>query len=58
MRLPGFTAEVSLSGKRAAYKVATRPLGEVGVLPQFWYCHGNYCCDEWGYCIRKGGFLM
>jgi hypothetical protein len=61
MRLPGFTAEVSLDGNGAAYMWAsTHASSAVGatVLPQFFFCHGNVCCNEWGYCIHKGPVLM
>jgi hypothetical protein len=61
MRLPGFTAEDSLPRTRASYKL---PNGHTGlavngiVVPQLFTCHGNFCCDEWGYCIYKGHVLM
>jgi hypothetical protein len=60
MRLPGFTAEQSLSWRLAPYKTAgphARPAKAGTVVPQ-WFCHGNYCCDEWGNCIYKGRALM
>lgn len=61
MRLPGFTAEESVGWRCASYKMASAPAGRVlgGVVqPQFFFCHGDYCCDEWGYCIYKGHVLM
>jgi len=61
MRLPGFTAEVSIDGESATYQVASTHASSVDdatVLPQFWFCHGNFCCNEWGYCIHKGHVLM
>jgi len=61
MRLPGFTAENSLRPAQATYQPANIPgdsqSGGV-VQPQFLICHGNVCCDEWGYCVRKGHVLM
>lgn len=61
MRLPGFTAEASLRWKGADYRMAdTHASWSVSgaVQPQFFTCRGNYCCDEWGYCIYKGHVLM
>jgi len=61
MRLPGFTAENSFSGTSANYKMAgTLASGEIGgsVMPQYFFCHGNICCNEWGYCIHRGQVLM
>ena len=61
MRLPGFAAEDSLSSTRAGYKVVTThasPVGDGTVLPQFFHCWGDYCCNEFGYCIYKGHLLM
>ena len=28
------------------------------VRPQFFFCGGDYCCNEWGYCIYRGHVLM
>jgi hypothetical protein len=59
MRLPGFTAELSLGKTSQDYAARTIPASsEAGVIPQYWYCHGNYCCDEYGNCIYKGPHLM
>lgn len=61
MHLPGFTAEVPLNRTPAAYQAASdyvRPDVGRSVLPQYFFCHGNYCCNEWGYCIYKGHVLM
>jgi hypothetical protein len=50
MRLPGFTAELSLGKTRQEYAGRTLPASSGGaVLPQYWHCYGNYCCDEYGY---------
>ncbi len=61
MRLPGFTAENSISGTRASYKAASAHANSAAggtILAQFFFCHGNWCCDEWGYCIYRGHVLM
>ena len=59
MRLPGFTAELSLGKTRQEYAGRTLPASSGGaVLPQYWHCYGNYCCDEYGYCIYKGPHPM
>jgi len=61
MRLPGFTAEDSLRWNVTAYKVAGSHGGvavDGAVLPQFFMCHGEVCCNEYGYCIHKGHVLM
>jgi len=61
MRLPGFTAENSLSIVSASYEMASTHASadtDARVLPQYFYCHGNYCCNEYGYCIYKGHVLM
>jgi len=60
MRLPGFIAEVSLSPTHTSYKAPsahTSRLVEGIVLPQL-FCHGNWCCDEWGNCTYKGPVLQ
>ena len=60
MRIPGFTADQSLSGIRVAYKIASthaNPPTDGAVVPQ-WFCHGSFCCDEWGNCIYKGRALQ
>ncbi len=61
MRLPGFTAENALSWTCTSYVLgSTHVSAEIGgtVLPQFFFCHGNYCCDEWGNCFYKGPVLQ
>jgi hypothetical protein len=61
MRLPGFSAENSLSSLHVSYKTTgtdARPSAGGRVLPQFWRCSGDYCCNEYGYCIRSGHYLM
>jgi len=61
MRLPGFTAEMSLDGSSASYELASTHVGmDVGggVLPQHFFCHGSICCNEYGYCIHKGPVLF
>jgi hypothetical protein len=61
MRLPRFTAEDSLGRMRANYEVASThasPAVSGTVLAQFFRCHGNWCCDEFGYCIYRGRVLM
>jgi len=60
MRLPGFTAEQSLNWTHApcGRGPTQASLSTAGsVVPQ-WFCHGNFCCDEWGNCIYKGRVLM
>ncbi len=61
MRLPGFTADRSLRSTSECYNAArvahTGRLVEGIVLPQL-FCHGNWCCDEWGNCIYKGRVLQ
>lgn len=61
MRLPGFTAEDSLRRTQTNYKLAgtfASPVADGTVLPQLFRCWGNYCCNEYGYCIRIGHYLM
>jgi hypothetical protein len=59
MRLPGFTAGLSLGKTSQDYEGRTIPASNgSGVIPQFWHCFGNYCCDEYGYCIYKGPHQM
>jgi hypothetical protein len=59
MRLPGFTAEQALKQKNEIYKGVAIPSAESqGVVPQFFRCWGDYCCNEWGYCIHRGHVLM
>jgi hypothetical protein len=62
MRLPGFTAEQALKGKSEIYQGAAIPAAAAdrnqGVVPQFFRCWGNYCCNEFGYCIYHGHVLM
>jgi hypothetical protein len=60
MRLPGFTAEVSLSPARTNYKAASAHMSRVveGIVSPQIFCHGNWCCDEWGNCIYKGKLLQ
>jgi hypothetical protein len=55
MRLPGFTAEEALQRKNEIYTAVTIPAtaDNPGVVPQFWRCVGNTCCDPWsGRCYR------
>jgi hypothetical protein len=56
MRLPGFTAESSYYKTSEDYSGASAPpsLQAGSVVPQHFFCHGNFCCDEWGNCIYKG----
>jgi len=60
MRLPGFTAEKVLETENKFYTgVALPSLSESQVVvPQFWRCWGDYCCNEYGYCIHHGHVLM
>ena len=59
MSIPGFTAEVALQRKDAAYQgVPWFLCGHGTVEPAFWTCRGNFCCNEWGYCIYRGHVLM
>lgn len=61
MRLPGFSAEQSLRSKSETYAAAVIRANWIagGVIqPQFFFCRGDYCCDEYGYCIYKGHVLM
>ena len=60
MRVPGFTAEQALKERNEIYEGVAIPAaaGSQGVVPQFFRCWGDYCCDEWGYCIHRGHVLM
>ncbi len=60
MRLPGFTAESSLNRTREDYMSRIVRLSKESgrVLAQFFFCRGNYCCNEWGYCIYRGRVLQ
>jgi hypothetical protein len=59
MRLPGFAAESSLHEQTVTYpSEKIRPSSAGTVLPQFFRCWGNYCCNEFGYCIYKGHVMM
>jgi hypothetical protein len=61
MHLPGFTAEFSLSPSHTNYNSHIAYTGgpvEGIVLPQFFFCHGRVCCDEWGNCIYRGPVLQ
>lgn len=58
MRLPGFTAERALQQKSDIYTGVVVLADSEGIVPQFWRCSGNYCCDEYGYCIYRGHVLM
>jgi hypothetical protein len=60
MKVPGFTAEAALQANRHSYRMS-RILGPTAggsVAPAFFRCWGNYCCNEWGYCIYRGHVLM
>ena len=57
MRLPGFTAEATLGKTAMVYERAAIPDPAVEksvIVPQFWFCHGRFCCDEYGNCIYVG----
>lgn len=61
MRLPGFTAENSVGTTSAGFQMSsTHVSGDArgSVVPQYFFCHGNVCCNEYGYCIHKGPVLM
>jgi hypothetical protein len=59
MKMPGFTAEVTLYEKSASYRMLRTDIQTGGtVVPAFWRCWGNVCCDEWGNCFSKGPRLM
>ena len=59
MRIPGFTAEAALHWKSLDYQGVRQVLrGRGTVEPAFWWCHGNVCCTDWGYCIYRGHVLM
>ncbi len=59
MKAPGFTAEATLYEKSANYRMSRTDIQRGGAVePAFWRCWGNYCCDEWGYCIYRGHVLM
>jgi len=61
MRLPGFTAEASLRGIPTSYNTGSTHVNTengAAVIPQFFRCWGEVCCNEWGYCIHKGHVLM
>jgi len=55
MPLPGFAAEKALQEKSERYSGVAIPAASEsqGVVPQFWRCVGNICCDPWsGRCVR------
>ena len=55
MRMPGFTADVTLEKSGTYYRTLRTGVQTSGTVePAFWSCHGNFCCDEWGDCIYKG----
>jgi len=58
MRLPGFTAEETLRSKNEIHDGIATPAESKGVVPQFFKCWGNVCCDEYGNCFHKGHVLM
>lgn len=58
MRLPGFTAEKALQDNRETYMSVAVPDRQQGVVPQFFRCWGEVCCNEFGYCIHHGHVLM
>ena len=58
MRLPGFTAEETLHSKNEIHNGVATPAESQGVVPQFFKCWGNVCCDEYGNCFHKGHVLM
>jgi hypothetical protein len=64
MRLPGFTAESSLVKPNQRYEAEahSRARARVNtVVPQFWFCQGDYCCTDLGgspYCLRVRHFLQ
>ena len=61
MRLPGFSAEQSVRSNSETYQAAdTYAVSIAGgaVRPQFFFCRGDYCCNEWGYCIYRGHVFM
>jgi hypothetical protein len=62
MRLPGFTAEKALQNVKVRHTgvaIAARAQSQA-VIPQFWRCVGNTCCDPWSgacyYCHPWLGF--
>jgi len=60
MRLPGFTAEEALQARTEKYsRIAIPAIAESqGVVPQFWRCVGNICCDPWlGRCFYCNPWL-
>jgi hypothetical protein len=59
MRLPGFTAEVALHKTGKLFNAVAIPAAAESqkAVPQL-FCHGNYCCDEYGNCIYKGRVLQ
>ncbi len=61
MRLPMFTAETSLGGRPSAYKAKGAPATLIApgtVRAQYFFCHGYFCCNEYGYCIYRGPVLF
>ncbi len=64
MNMPGFTAEAALYKAVETYEAAAISDGLAerrGVEPQFWSCHGNYCCQDLAgglYCIYRGPVLQ
>lgn len=59
MKMPGFTAEAALKEKDTYYRMQGRDIRASGALePAFFFCHGYYCCDEYGYCIYRGPVLF
>ena len=62
MSLPGFTAEQALQSKKqrpTGFAISAKAQSQ-GVVPQFWRCIGNTCCDPWSgrcyYCHPWLGF--
>jgi len=59
MKVPGFSAEAALYHRANNYWMSrTNIPGGRAVEPVFWRCWGNFCSDEWGYCIYRGRILM
>lgn len=58
MRLPGFTADKALQDNSKTYTSIAVSERQPGVVPQFFRCMRDYCCNEWGYCIHRGHVLM